>query len=121
MLSVLTKVCCCIRGQAIQFEWESVILYLLFLHEIYIVSFVLGQAVSLDEDARVLEGQEVRMVHRVVFRLDLPNRKTLTVKAKHGKSLAQVLRPILSKYGYRLEMVTLCLVSIAFEYHLNQC
>lgn len=59
----------------------------------------------------MLGGQEVRVEDTVVFRLDLPNRKTVVVKPKQGKTLAQVLRPILHKYGYRLEMITLCLVS----------
>ncbi|XP_075222351.1 regulator of G protein signaling family member locomotion defects isoform X2 [Lycorma delicatula] len=70
-----------------------------------------NKALALDEDAIVLGGQEVRIEDRVVFRLDLPNRKTVAVKSKHNKTLAQVLRPILHKYGYRLEMVTLCLMS----------
>ncbi|XP_046658243.1 regulator of G-protein signaling loco isoform X2 [Homalodisca vitripennis] len=70
-----------------------------------------SKTVPLDEDAAVLGGQEVRVEDRVVFRLDLPNRKTVAVKSKQGKTLAQVLRPILHKYGYRLEMVTLCLMS----------
>lgn len=71
----------------------------------------LFQPIPLDEDAIVLSGKEVKIERRVVFRLDLPNRKTIAVKSKQNKSLSQVLRPILHKYGYRLEMVTLCLVS----------
>jgi len=58
---------------------------------------------------------------RVVFRLDLPNRKTVGVKAKPGKSLGEVLRPILHKYGYKLELVTLCLVSISTVLYCNIC
>lgn len=70
------------------------------------------QPLSLDEDSTVLAGKEVRVEQRAVFRLDLPNRKTVGVKAKPSKSLAEILRPILHKYGYKLELVTLCLVSI---------
>ncbi|XP_054260544.1 regulator of G-protein signaling loco isoform X2 [Macrosteles quadrilineatus] len=70
-----------------------------------------NKQVGLEEDASVLGAQEVRVEDRVVFRLDLPNRKTVAVKSKQGKTLAQVLRPILHRYGYRLEMVTLCLMS----------
>lgn len=66
---------------------------------------------SLDEDSTILAGKEVRVEQRAVFRLDLPNRKTVGVKAKPGKSLGEVLRPILHKYGYKLELVTLCLMS----------
>lgn len=61
------------------------------------------------------------MEKRVVFRLDLPNRKTVGVKAKPGKSLGEVLRPILHKYGYKLELVTLCLVSISTVLYCNIC
>jgi regulator of G-protein signaling len=66
----------------------------------------------LDDESVVLAGKEVRVEKRVVFRLDLPNRKTVGVKAKPGKLLCEILRPILHKYGYKLELVTLCLVSI---------
>lgn len=74
--------------------------------------FIFLQPLSLDEESVVLAGKEVRVEKRVVFRLDLPNRKTVGVKAKPGKLLGEVLRPILHKYGYKLEFVTLCLVSI---------
>jgi hypothetical protein len=48
----------------------------------------------------------------VVFRLDLPSKKTLGVKAKAGKTLADVLKPILNKHGYKLENATVTLVII---------
>jgi hypothetical protein len=73
---------------------------------------VLLQPHSLDEDSTILAGKEVHVEQRAVFRLDLPNRKTVGVKAKTGKSLGEILRPILHKYGYKLELITLCLVSI---------
>ena len=76
----------------------------------------------MDEESVVLAGKEVRVEKRVVFRLDLPNRKTVGVKAKPGKSLGEVLRPILHKYGYKLELVTLCLVSIStLLLYCNMC
>ncbi|KAL1130053.1 hypothetical protein AAG570_012996, partial [Ranatra chinensis] len=71
----------------------------------------MNKIVDLEEEATILSGQEVRVEQRVVFRLDLPNRKTIAVKSKQCKTLGQVVRPILHKYGYRLEMVTLCLMS----------
>ncbi|XP_014275009.1 regulator of G-protein signaling loco isoform X2 [Halyomorpha halys] len=70
-----------------------------------------NKAIPLEEDASVLSGLEVSIERRIIFRLDLPNRKTIVVKSKQGKTLYQVLKPILQKYGYRLEMVTLCLMS----------
>ncbi|XP_063241261.1 regulator of G-protein signaling loco isoform X2 [Bacillus rossius redtenbacheri] len=69
------------------------------------------QLVGLDEDSSVLARCEVQVERRVVFRLDLPNRKTVGVKARPDKALACVLRPILHKYNYRLQCVTLCLMS----------
>ncbi|XP_049804565.1 regulator of G-protein signaling loco isoform X2 [Schistocerca nitens] len=67
--------------------------------------------VPLDEESSVLGGKEVQVEQKVSFRLDLPNRKTVGVKAKSSKSLGEVLRPILHKYGYNVELVTLCLMS----------
>lgn len=66
----------------------------------------------LDEEASTLGNKEVRVEQRVVFRLDLPNRKTVSVKAKATKTLGQVLRSILHKYSYRPESVTVCSVII---------
>lgn len=42
---------------------------------------------------------------RVIFKLDLPNRKVISVKSKSCKALGEVLRPILHKYNYRLDLV----------------
>lgn len=39
------------------------------------------------------------MEQRVIFKLDLPNRKVVSVKAKPDKALADVLKPVLRKYG----------------------
>ncbi|XP_034233546.1 regulator of G-protein signaling loco-like isoform X3 [Thrips palmi] len=69
------------------------------------------KAVALDEVSSILSNKEVRVEPRVVFRLDLPNRKTVGVKSRPGKTLGEVLRPVLHKYGYRLHLVTVCLMS----------
>lgn len=42
---------------------------------------------------------------RVIFKLDLPNRKVISVKSKTCKILSDVLRPILHKYNYRLDLI----------------
>ncbi|KAK9498079.1 hypothetical protein O3M35_003961 [Rhynocoris fuscipes] len=70
-----------------------------------------NKMVSLDDDASSLSGQEVTVLRKVVFRLDLPNRKTILVKSRGCNTLGHVLRPILIKYGYNIDMVTLCLMS----------
>ncbi|XP_076062146.1 regulator of G protein signaling family member locomotion defects isoform X3 [Oratosquilla oratoria] len=59
------------------------------------------------EDSSVLGGQEVRVEQRVLFRLDLPSRKTVCVKAKPHKISQDVLKPILHKYGYKLDLMAI--------------
>ncbi|KAK7864651.1 hypothetical protein R5R35_012421 [Gryllus longicercus] len=68
------------------------------------------QQISLDEDSTSLGAKEVHVEQRVVFRLELPNRKTIGVKANPCKTLGEVLRPLLHKYGYKLDSVALRLV-----------
>lgn len=70
--------------------------------------FIAGTSKSLDLDlpSTTIAGCEVIIEQRVVFKLDLPNRKIISVKSKPCKVLAEVLRPILHKYNYRLELVT---------------
>jgi regulator of G-protein signaling len=60
---------------------------------------------DLDTLSKELAGNEVYIEQRVVFKLDLPNRKVISVKSKPSKLLCEVLRPILHKYSYRLETV----------------
>jgi len=67
--------------------------------------------ISATEESLVLSNKEVRVEPRAVFRLDLPNRKTVGVKSKPGKTLGEVLRPVLHKYGYRVHNVAVSLVS----------
>ena len=61
--------------------------------------------VSPAEDSSVLCGAEVRLQQLVLFRLDLPNQKTVCVKAKPHKTAGDVLRPILAKYGFKLDLM----------------
>ena len=63
------------------------------------------QPLDLDVISKELAGNEVFIEQRVVFKLDLPNRKVISVKSKPCKLLYEVLRPILHKYSYRLDMV----------------
>ncbi|XP_071448992.1 regulator of G-protein signaling loco isoform X2 [Hetaerina americana] len=70
-----------------------------------------GKPLDLEEDIQLLGSREVRVERRVIFRVDLPSRKTIGVKSGPDRTLGQVLRPILHKYGYRLENVALCLMS----------
>ncbi|KAK7079539.1 LGN motif protein, partial [Halocaridina rubra] len=59
------------------------------------------------EDSSAIGGLEVRLEQRILFRLDLPNRKTVCVKAKPNKPTSDVLKPILHKYGYKLDLMSI--------------
>lgn len=61
--------------------------------------------VDTNEPSIKLAGCEVTVEQRVVFKLDLPNRKVIAVKSKYTKILKDVLKPILSKYDYNLDHV----------------
>lgn len=63
------------------------------------------QPMDLDGLSTQLSGNEVMIEQRVVFKLDLPNKKVISVKSKTCKVLSEVLRPILHKYSYRLDLV----------------
>lgn len=70
--------------------------------------FVSGtnKSIDLGMPSTTLAGKEVLIEQRVVFKLDLPNKKIISVKSKPCKLLSEVLRPILQKYNYQLECVT---------------
>ncbi|XP_046142954.1 regulator of G-protein signaling loco isoform X2 [Osmia bicornis bicornis] len=54
----------------------------------------------------VLAGQEVEVVPTKVLKVDLPSRRVITVIAHKGRTLKEVLRPLLNKYGFNLDTVT---------------
>lgn len=60
---------------------------------------------DLDSPSPQLAGKEVSVEQRVQFKLDLPNKKVISVKSKPCKIFCEVLRPILLKYNYQLELV----------------
>lgn len=77
-----------------------------------------SKPLDLNKDSIDLAGCEVVMEHRIVFKLDLPNRKIISVKSKATKILTDVLRPILCRYGYQLELMRV-LESAKHEYPMN--
>lgn len=70
--------------------------------------FIAGtnKPIDLNVVSTSVAGKEVLIEQRVVFKLDLPNKKIISVKSKPCKILSEVLKPILQKYNYQLEMVT---------------
>uniref|UniRef100_A0A1Y1LI36 RGS domain-containing protein n=1 Tax=Photinus pyralis TaxID=7054 RepID=A0A1Y1LI36_PHOPY len=69
------------------------------------------KSVSINEPSTVLAGCEVRVEQRVIFKLDLPNKKVIAVKSKSNKIIVDVLKPILNKYDYHLEQVSVTIKS----------
>lgn len=66
--------------------------------------------IDVDAPSSTLAGKEVLIEQRVIFKLDLPNRKVISVKSKPSKVLEEVLGPILNKYNYRLDLVQVRLI-----------
>ncbi|KAK9891093.1 hypothetical protein WA026_013414 [Henosepilachna vigintioctopunctata] len=64
-----------------------------------------SKPVDVTERSTILAGCEVRIQQRVVFKLDLPNRKTVSVKSKATKMIVDVLKPILHKYDFTVDQV----------------
>ncbi|KAJ8924390.1 hypothetical protein NQ315_007186 [Exocentrus adspersus] len=63
--------------------------------------------VDIGESSTKLAGCEVTVVQKVVFKLDLPNRKIISVKSKYTKIIVDVLRTILYKYQFNLDQVVI--------------
>ncbi|KAI5609590.1 regulator of G-protein signaling 12 isoform X1 [Silurus asotus] len=57
----------------------------------------------LDQDSMTISSRDLRMEKRTLFRLDLvPINRSVGLKAKPTKPVAEVLRPVVAKYGLRL-------------------
>nr|CAH7719301.1 unnamed protein product [Callosobruchus chinensis] len=65
-----------------------------------------GKPLDVTAPSSMLSGREVLVERRVTLKLDLPNRKTVTVKSRGCKQLSEVLRSSLHKYQYQLDRVT---------------
>lgn len=61
---------------------------------------------DLGDDSTSLGCTEVRVEPRVLFRLELPSKKSIGVKAKPAKLVKEVLGPILNQYGWNLESMS---------------
>ncbi|XP_011160617.2 regulator of G-protein signaling loco isoform X2 [Solenopsis invicta] len=55
----------------------------------------------------VLAGQEVEVVLTKVLKVELPSRRIISVIAHKGKTLKEVLRPLLNKYGFNLDLISI--------------
>ncbi|XP_022801275.1 regulator of G-protein signaling 12-like isoform X3 [Stylophora pistillata] len=55
---------------------------------------------ELDEDMSIMGGREVVLIHRTLFRLELPDGVILCVKVKPDQSVKACLEPILYRQGF---------------------
>ncbi|XP_017765263.1 PREDICTED: regulator of G-protein signaling loco isoform X5 [Eufriesea mexicana] len=64
------------------------------------------ETIDVKYPSSVLAGQEVEVVPTKILKVDLPSRRVITVIAHKGRTLKDVLRPLLNKYGFNLDMIT---------------
>ncbi|KAK3584487.1 hypothetical protein CHS0354_006017 [Potamilus streckersoni] len=55
------------------------------------------------KDTPISESKEVIIKNKVLFWIDLPNKKSVDVKAKSNRLIRVVLKPILHKYGFKMD------------------
>ncbi|XP_064630120.1 regulator of G-protein signaling 12-like isoform X2 [Lineus longissimus] len=65
------------------------------------------KALDIHADISTVSAKEMVIERRVLFRMDLPNKKCIGIKAKPKRSVANVVRPVLHKYGYKLDNVVM--------------
>ncbi|KAK3595315.1 hypothetical protein CHS0354_004468 [Potamilus streckersoni] len=83
--------------------------------------FLLGsdKPLNLSEDISVLCSKEVIIEKQVLFRMDLPNKKSISVKAKPNRVILDVIEPILHKYGFRIDSIKVYLSGHTTELDLD--
>ncbi|XP_071034903.1 regulator of G-protein signaling loco isoform X1 [Parasteatoda tepidariorum] len=59
-----------------------------------------------------LSCREIRVEQVVLFCVELPNKKTIGVKAKNNKICGDILKPVLNKYGYKIDQVKMTVASL---------
>ncbi|XP_016983082.2 regulator of G-protein signaling loco isoform X2 [Drosophila rhopaloa] len=78
------------------------------------------KSIDVQQPSQMLAGKEVLIERRVAFKLDLPDPKVISVKSKPKKQLHEVIRPILSKYNYKMEQVQVIMRDTQTPLDLNQ-
>ncbi|KAF8785505.1 regulator of G-protein signaling loco-like [Argiope bruennichi] len=77
-------------------------------------AYIVGSHQPLDHctDVTSLSCKEIRVEQVILFCVELPNRKTIGVKAKNNKICGDILKPVLHKYGYKMECVTMSVAAL---------
>ncbi|KAH8357201.1 hypothetical protein KR084_009268 [Drosophila pseudotakahashii] len=78
------------------------------------------KSIDVQQPSQMLAGKEVLIERRVAFKLDLPDPKVISVKSKPKKQLHEVIRPILSKYNYKMDQVQVIMRDTQAPLDLNQ-
>ncbi|CAG9863617.1 unnamed protein product [Phyllotreta striolata] len=73
------------------------------------------KSLNVEDPSISLAGCEVIVEQRVVFRLDLPNRKMISIRSKYTKIISDVLRPSLYKYQYNLDQMVILNGNVAVD------
>jgi len=77
------------------------------------------QTYDLDSDISLLVDCVIYLERRVLFRFDLPNNRSVGVKANPHKTLADVLEPILCKNGFSIGDYTIHVLNTKASVALN--
>ena len=72
-------------------------------------AYINGKPLNLSKDCSSLGGSEVRVEPKVLFMLVLPSGETIEVRAETDQMISEVLRPIISQYGWNLDDVVVML------------
>jgi len=75
------------------------------------------QVLDLARDVSKLGVKEIILEPRIVLRLDLPNNKSVAVKAAGRRALTHALSPVLHRFGLKPAQHVLIQVSSSIDYH----
>ena len=63
------------------------------------------------KDIKMLPCKNIRLRNCALFRLTLPNEKSLAIRGRLGETVNEALGPVLKKYGLTLDKVVMHIVS----------
>ncbi|XP_071827392.1 regulator of G-protein signaling 12-like isoform X4 [Apostichopus japonicus] len=77
--------------------------------------------VDFHRDISALAGQDIMIERRIVFKIELPNKRLIGVKSKPTKKLIEVLRPVTHKYELQLDdlVIHLCNSPIPLDLEIS--
>ena len=82
------------------------------MHVLYRNIVCFKKVIDVSKNISSLALKEIHLERCTVFRLDLPNSKTMAVRSRPNKTIGQTLGPILSKYQMELKKMIVHVVSV---------